>query len=169
MEAAVARILERHRACDAQGEGSACAEKAHVEQRLERLQRQAKQIREWLSEHAEDRKGPKNTVRQSNRTDNESAKMSTSKGVIQGYTAVAAVDEKHQIIVEAQANGVGQEQELLAPVVDALQGQLRPETLISADSGYRSEDNLGALEQRGIEACIPDGNWRKRDARFAGQ
>jgi len=37
-----------------------------------------------------------------------------------GYTAVAAVDEKHQIIVEAQAHGVGQEQELLVPVVEAL-------------------------------------------------
>jgi len=82
---------------------------------------------------------------------------------------VAAVDEKHQIIVEAQAHGVGQEQELLAPVVDALQGQLRPETLITADSGYCSEDNLEALEQRGTQACIPDGNWRKRDPRFAGQ
>ena len=108
-------------------------------------------------------------MRQSNRTDNESAKMATSKGVIQGYTAVAAVDEKHQIIVEAQAHGVGQEQELLGPVVDALQGQLDPETVLSADSGYCSEDNLQGLEQRGIEACIPDGNWRKRDARFAGQ
>ena len=32
------------------------------------------------------------------------------EGVIQGYTGVAAVDEKHQIIVEAQAHGVGQEQ-----------------------------------------------------------
>jgi len=32
------------------------------------------------------------SVRKSNRTDNESAKMATSKGVIQGYTGVAAVD-----------------------------------------------------------------------------
>jgi hypothetical protein len=29
---------------------------------------------------------------QSNRTDNESAKMATGKGVIQGYTGVATVD-----------------------------------------------------------------------------
>lgn len=32
----------------------------------------------------------------SNITDNESAKMKTSKGVIQGYTGIAAVDRKHQ-------------------------------------------------------------------------
>ena len=56
----------------------------------------------------------------SNRTDHESAKMATDKGVIQGYTGVAAVDAKHQIIVDAQAHGTGSEQELLLPVVAAL-------------------------------------------------
>ncbi|WP_434479223.1 transposase [Gemmatimonas sp.] len=35
------------------------------------------------------------------------AKMATDKGVIQGYTGVAAVDAKHQIIVDAQAHGTG--------------------------------------------------------------
>ena len=40
-------------------------------------------------------------------TDNESAKMPTDKGVVQGYTGVAAVDEKNQIIVQAQAHGTG--------------------------------------------------------------
>ena len=49
--------------------------------------------------------------------------MATSKGVIQGYTGVAAVDAKHQIIVEAQAHGTGCEQELLMPVVKAMQGR----------------------------------------------
>jgi len=89
--------------------------------------------------------------------------------VIQGYTAVAAVDDKHQVIVEAQAHGVGQEQELLCPIVDALSLQLKPDTVVTADSGYCSEANLNALEQRGIPAYIPDGNWRKRDERFAHQ
>ncbi|MGH8710193.1 MAG: hypothetical protein ACREVA_02560 [Burkholderiales bacterium] len=55
-------------------------------------------------------------MRKSNLTDNDSAKMATSKGVIQGYTGIAAVDSKHQIIVEAQAHGTGSEQELLLPV-----------------------------------------------------
>lgn len=45
----------------------------------------------------------------------KSAKMAISKGVIQGYTGVAAVDEKAQIIIEAQAHGTGSEQELLIP------------------------------------------------------
>jgi hypothetical protein len=129
------------------------------------------QLREWLREHPHDRKGSRNGLRQSNRTDNESAKMGTSKGVIQGYTGVAAVDEAHQIVVEAQAHGVGQEQELLLGVADALieRGQLHPQTLLTADAGYCSEQGLQGLEQRGINACIPDGNWRARDERFAGQ
>ena len=134
---------------------------------MQRLQRQAEQLREWLQEHPQDRTGPSGGVRQSNRTDNESAKMATGKGVIQGYTGVAAVDEKHQIIVEAQAHGVGAEQELLLGVVDALRqkGQLRADTVRTADAGYCSETALQGLEQRGVEACIPDPNWRKRDAR----
>ena len=40
-------------------------------------------------------------MRQSNRTDADSAKLATGKGVIQGYTGVAAVDSQHQIIVGA--------------------------------------------------------------------
>lgn len=43
----------------------------------------------------------------SNITDNESAKMTTSKGTIQGYNGVATVDKKHQVIIDAQAFGEG--------------------------------------------------------------
>jgi hypothetical protein len=53
-----------------------------------------------LSCHA-DRKGSRGSIRKSNRTDNESVKMATAKGVLQGYTGVAAVDARHQVIVEA--------------------------------------------------------------------
>lgn len=44
----------------------------------------------------------------SNITDNQSVKMTTSKGTIQGFNGVATVDKKHQIIVDAQAFGEGQ-------------------------------------------------------------
>jgi transposase len=168
MEAAVAKIIERHQARDRQAY-SGDAQHTREARQIERLQREAAQIRKWLERHPEDRKGPNNSVRQSNRTDNESAKMATNKGVIQGYTAVAAVDDKHQIILEAQAHGVGTEQELLEPIVAALSAQLCPDTLLAADSGYHSEANLDALERCAIEACIPDGGWRKRDPRFSQQ
>jgi hypothetical protein len=108
-------------------------------------------------------------VRLSNRTDNESAKMATSKGVIQGYTGVAAVDEKHQIIVDAQAHGTGAEQELLGPVVEAVKVMRAENTVITADAGYHSEANLAHLAAQDIDAYIPDVGYRKRDARFAEQ
>jgi hypothetical protein len=93
--------------------------------------------------------------------------MATSKGVIQGYCGVAAVDAKHQIIVEAQAHGTGSEQELLIPIVDALKPQRAHQTLITADAGYHSEANLKALDERRIDALIADTAMRQRDARFA--
>lgn len=88
--------------------------------RITRLESDAAQMRQWLADNKEDRKGSKGTLRKSNCTDNESAKMATNKGVIQGYTGVAAVDTRHQIIIEAQAHGTGSEQELLIPVVTAM-------------------------------------------------
>jgi hypothetical protein len=139
------------------------------QRQIERLTSQASQIGQWLEDHPQERKSAKGKVRLSNRTDNESAKMATGKGVVQGYTGVAAVDEKHQVIVEAQAHGSGSEQELLAPVSQALEGVRAADTVLCADSGYHSEDNLKALEARGIQAFIPDNGYRKRDPRYQDQ
>jgi ABC-type Fe2+-enterobactin transport system substrate-binding protein len=75
--------------------------------------------------------------------------MATSKGVIQGYTGVAAVDDRHQIIVDAQAHGTGSEQALLMPVVAAAAPLCTPDTLITADAGYHSDANLKALAEQG--------------------
>jgi ribonuclease HI len=95
--------------------------------------------------------------------------MPTDKGVIQGYTGVAAVDERHQIIVEAQAHGTGSEQELLQPVTEAIEPMAKEHTVVCTDSGYYSEAGLKQLEAKGIEAFIPDNQYRKRDARYTGQ
>jgi len=168
MRRAVARLLDKHRTEDERGERDD-AVRAREGRRIERLDKDLAKVSQWLERHPHDRRGAKGAVRKSNRTDNESAKMATSKGVIQGYTAVAAVDEKHQIIVEAQAHGVGQEQELLVPVIDALKAQATPGTMITTDSGYHSKANVKALAEREVEAYIPDHDYRKRDARYAGQ
>jgi len=95
--------------------------------------------------------------------------MATSKGVIQGYTGVAAADAKHQIIVEAQAHGTGSEQELLIPVVAAMKKVMASDTLITADAGYHSEANLKELAVMEVDALIADNNLRSRDERFAEQ
>ena len=114
-------------------------------QRIAALEADALQLRAWLAAHPTDRHGPTGGERKSNLTDNDSAKMATGKGVIQGFTGVAAVDVAHQIIVEAPAFGTGAEQECLLPVVTALAPQRAADTLITADAGYHSEANLAAL------------------------
>jgi transposase len=166
LQAAAAVMLQRHREQDDKPVEPDL--QAKEQQRLESLRREAGKFRDWLAVHP-DRKGSSGSIRKSNRTDNESAKMATSKGVIQGYTGVAAVDAKHQIIVEAQAHGTGSEQELLMPVVEALQDLLTPTTLLTVDSGYHSEQNLQGLEDKNIDALVADNDMRKRDERFATQ
>lgn len=167
LEAAAKVMLARHREED----GRAVEPNLRAKEipRIANLESDAAQLKKWLTTHPEDRKGSKGATRKSNRTDNESAKMATSKGVIQGYTGVAAVDAKHQIIVEAQAHGTGSEQELLIPVVTAMKEVLARDTLITADAGYHSEANLKELAALEVDALIADNNMRSRDERFAGQ
>ena len=85
------------------------------------------------------------------------------------YTGVAAVDAAHQIIVEAQAHGTGSEQELLLPIVTAIQPLLAEHSVITADAGYHSERNLAQLDAAKIGALIADNDLRRRDDRFATQ
>jgi len=174
LETAARVMLERHREED--NKPVEADRRQKETQRITRLQTDAAQLRQWLTEHPEDRTGSKGSIRKSNRTDNQSAKMATSKGVIQGYTGVAAVDAKHQIIVDAQAHGTGSEQELLIPVVKAIQRALNneqtlitPTSLITADAGYHSEANLKQLAGLKVEALIADNGMRQRDERFADQ
>jgi transposase len=113
--------------------------------------KEAAELRTWLATHPQDRRGPSGAIVKSNRTDIESAKMATDKGVLQGYTGVAAVDAKHQIITVAQAHGTGSEQALLLPVVEQLAPFLVPTTLITAAADYHSRANLTALDARNAQ------------------
>ena len=115
----------------------------------------------------------------SNLTDNESAKMQTGRGTIQGYNGIAAVDKKHQIIVEAQAYGEGQEYHTLRPILDGLQTRYRrtklseniyaSQVIVTADTGYSNESNNEYLKANGINAYIPDHQFRSRDSNFRHQ
>jgi len=82
LEAAATVMLERHHAADtAPPEPDGATKAAH---RIERLERDAAQRRAWLPMHPDDPRGTNGSVRKNNRTDNESAKMATSNGVIHG-------------------------------------------------------------------------------------
>jgi len=167
MELATTQMLEKHKSADCTATDEALIKRDA--QKLERLQTEAQKLRDFLQQNPVDRKGSKGGLRLSNRTDNESAKMATSKGVVQGYTGVATVDEKTQIIVDAQAHGTGSEQELLLPVIKATDALRNADTVITADVGYHSAANLKALDEQQINAYIPDNGYRKRDERYAEQ
>ena len=115
----------------------------------------------------------------SNITDNESAKMTTSKGTIQGYNGLAAVDKKHQIIVDAQAFGEGQEHHTLQPITEAIKDRYErleiseniyeAGTIVTADTGFANEANMQYLHESKINAYIPDNQFRSRDPKFSDQ
>ena len=112
----------------------------------------------------------------SNITDNESAKMKTSKGTIQGYNGVAAVDKKHQIVIDAQAFGEGQEHHTLQPIIEAITSSYQrlginddifdTDTILTADTGFANEANMTYLHENTINAYIPDNQFRSRDPKF---
>ena len=166
IEASVEAMLAAHQHQDESNQLDQ-SQQSHAK-RIDNLSREARRIREFLATHQE-RRSPKGTLRKSNITDNDSAKMATSKGVIQGYTGVAAVDAQHQVIVAALTNGSGSEQEILLPVIEQTDPYRAEHTLITADAGYHSEANLKELQEQHIPALIADGLMRKRDPRFSDQ
>jgi len=97
-------------------------------------------------------------------TDNESAKMKTSYGVIQGYDGVTAVDGKHQIIVHAEAFGEAQEHDLLKPMVEGAcanfqaigkGGNIFEATKLAADSGFHAEENMKMRAAKNVTLIGP--------------
>jgi transposase len=167
MERAVRHLTQRHRREDASGEDAAL-EEARAKQQAT-LEKAIKKVRGFLQGH-EDKVGKSGRVKQSNITDNESAKMLSSKGVIQGYTAVAMVDGKFQIVVHAQAHGEGQEHGLLIPMIKGARKQFRSDPFkaaaVLADAGYCTEENAKYLSEEHIDGYLADPMFRKRDPRF---
>jgi transposase len=95
---------------------------------------------------------------QRNFTDPESRIMpSHGKGnFVQGYNCQAAVDEKKQIIVATTVTQQTNDKQQLAPMVEKLKQTLAGDKpkILSADSGYVSENNCSILEQEGIDGHI---------------
>jgi len=152
-------------------------DKQRREKQKKRLARQVERLDEFLT-HNEPKKGKTKAEIQSNVTDNESAKMPTSHGVIQGYNAQALVDDKHQIIVNAEAMGNGQDHDNLKPMIEGAKENMQfigkgenyfEGKQLSADCNYHNKNNLTICETERIDAYIPDPQFRKRDVRFTEQ
>jgi len=157
-------------------DGNALTDRLSREQQIEKLHRQADRVDKWLKTN--DAKISTTTGRelQSNVTDNESAKMKTSHGTIQGYNGQALVDGKHQIVVHAEAFGNGQDNQHLAPMIEGAKDNIKKigqsedyfeNKILTADSNYHNQDTLKKCLKEKLDAYIPDLQFRTRDARFA--
>jgi transposase len=166
LEKAADKILALHQAQDKHGTGTALEPKRQA--RVEDLRKEAARTREFLASHPP-RMNRKGQELKTNVTDPDSAKMATSKGVIQGYAAQAAVDSAHQVIVAADVIGSGSEQAMLLPMIEQSTPVRDSTTLITADAGYHSDENVQQLKDQNIPALIADNQMRKRDERFAEQ
>jgi transposase len=152
-------------------------EEQRREQSIARLRRKSEQLRAFLAAN-EPKEGARREV-QSNATDNESCRMHTSHGTLQGYNAQALVDSQQQIIVHGEVMGAGQDYRHVSPMLEGAAenlehaGLAEPISLagavLTADCNYHSEENLAAAEQAGVDAYIPDPQFRSRDPRFASQ
>jgi transposase len=173
VERAIRRILKKHRETDIEEKDMDVVEKE--KQYIQTLRRQIKKISEWLDDN-DDKPGKTGKPRKSNITDNDSAKMKSSHGVIQGYDGVAAVDSKHQIIVHAEAYGQPQEHDLLEPMIEKTRDNFKAidssedvfnKTKLTADAGFHTEANMKMLAEENIDGYVADIQFRKRDPRFA--
>lgn len=151
-----------------------------AKQSIETLEKASKKIDDFLKKSKPRMgQGKRKKEVKSNITDNESAKMTTSKGTIQGYNGVATVDKKHQIIVDAQAFGEGQEHHTLKPVIEKIKERYNrlnisenifdETTIVTADTGFANEENMKYLHENKINGYIPDNQFRSRDPKFSGQ
>jgi len=170
IDRAIRRMLQRHREQDlAENEPTLYARE---QEQIRKLRAASQKIKRFI-ETESPRKGVSGKEVKGNITDNESAKMKTGHGVIQGYTGVAAVDSKHQVVVHAEAFGQGQEHGLIKPVVEGIKETFKDEsslvlgkTKLTADSGYHNREMLEYLESEKIDSYIADTGFRSRDPRF---
>jgi hypothetical protein len=167
----VAEAVAEHREADKRGGDP---DRQRREQSIKRLRQRADRIEKFLSDN-EPKQGKRGKEIQSNVTDNDSAKMTSSHGIIQGYNANAVVDEQSQIVVHAEAFGDASDSTAMKPLLDGTERNLQAigkadplkNTTVSADTGYFSTTNLQACRKAEVDAYVPDPKFRERDVRFA--
>jgi hypothetical protein len=143
------RIRQWQRQCDAEDPN----EGAGMEVAREALQKLEKKL-EQIPGRVERLK--KSGLKKRSRTDEDSRFLRERRGMVLGYTGTVAVSEDH-LVVAQQVSQASTDNELLVPLVEQVEqvcGE-RPRE-VSADSGFFSQENLRALEERGIDTYVPD-------------
>jgi transposase len=151
--------LAKIRAAKAELEAEAKA--AAQEERRRRAEAEEKRIAQGRKKNGKTPKPPSaepDGKAQRNFTDPESRLLLTKDGYIQGWNAQAAVDGTAQVIVAHGLTPSMSDHGQLVGLVDAVAANLgRRPNEVSADSGYLSEPNLAALDERGVVAYIATG------------
>ncbi len=91
-EAAISYLVKKHREED-EKKTMTSSDREKETKAKEGLETKVKKIREWL-EMNDDKKGVSGKAKKSHLVDNESAKMTSSHGVVQGYNGVAGKEAK---------------------------------------------------------------------------
>lgn len=173
----IAAKIKAHQEADEAEDNERCE---RFSQTIDTLNNAHDKIDEFLQTEAPRQgKGRDKKEVKSNITDNESAKMTTSKGTIQGYNGVGVADAYCQVVIGAEAFGEGSEYHTLEPIIQGIKERFdrlgvskdvfADGAIITADTGFCSEETTKYLHDEGIDGYIPDNKFRERDPKFAGQ
>jgi transposase len=137
-----------------------------AKQECKRLEQRLAQIPSRLEELK------KSGLGRRSRTDPDSRFVKQGQGFVLGYTVSLAASED-QLIVEQQVTQQSTDNAALVPLVEGVQQRCgeAPEQ-VSADSGFFALSALEELEQRGVDAYVPDSNLARllnRGGRLQGR
>jgi transposase len=175
LEEKVRELIKEQEEEDGKDDGSS-SDREYRDKLVEKFKKQVDRIQAWLKDNNA-RIGKTGREVKSNVIDNDSAKMTSSHGAVQGYNSQALVDAKHQVIVHGEVFGESQDIVLAEPVIDGARENMEQightdyfkGKTFTADSGYHSKVNIQKCMDEGLDAYIPDKLFRRRDPRFAGR
>ena len=103
----------------------------------------------------------KSGLKKLSQSDADSRFLRERGGFTLGYTGTLAVSEDHMILAQRVTQETN-DNEALLPMVDLVKQQCGdlPQR-VSADSGFFSNHNLQAMEERGMDAYVPDNNMAR--------
>jgi transposase len=100
----------------------------------------------------------KSGLKKLSRTDGDARFLRQRGGFALGYTAEIAVSDDHLIVAQRVTQNAT-DNASLTPMIDQVQQRCgAPPGAALADSGFFSIDNLNRMEQRHIDAYVPDSN-----------
>ena len=103
----------------------------------------------------------KSGLKKLSQSDPDSRFLRERGGFTLGYTGTLAVSSDHLIVAQRVTQETN-DNEALLPMVDLVEQQCRERPQrVSADSGFFSNDNLQAMEERNIDAYVPDNNMAR--------